>query len=100
MRALGSFFLFLACVAALLDFYFAEMDGEAFTLHAFGEAWFRIHQESFVLLQPAIERHVHPDLWFAFFEPMFQIPGVLLFGGLGLLFWIVSSAFTRRSRAY
>ncbi|MEO1329570.1 MAG: hypothetical protein AAFW46_07910 [Pseudomonadota bacterium] len=99
-RALGYVFLFAACVAALLDWWFSQQDGEGFRLHPLGEMWFRLHQESWVLLQPAVERHLHPDLWFGFLEPIFQTPAIAVLGGLGVLFWIISSAASRRSAPY
>ncbi len=61
----------------------------------FGEAWFLINQDSALLVQPAIERHVAPWLWNYIVEPIWLAPAALVFFVLGLIL-----AFLFRRRAH
>lgn len=94
MRLLSGLFLLLGLGAFALDILDA---GNQFVFRPLGEAWFKIDRESYLLLQPAIERHIHPDLWFSVVEPMMRTPGVYLFLGGAALFWLLSWLFRRRA---
>jgi hypothetical protein len=37
--------------------------GAPWTLAPLGQRWFELHRESLLLLQPAVERYLVPDLW-------------------------------------
>jgi hypothetical protein len=52
-----------------------------------GQVWAEIHRESLLLAQPAIERHVLPELWTAIFAVLqwpawaaLGVPGLFLLG--------------------
>ena len=54
-----------------------------------GETAFRILGERYLLLQPAIERHVHPLLWDPVVLNLTLLPGFAVALALGLLFlWL------------
>lgn len=86
---------FIAAVTVLaLDYAATAEDG--FRSRSIGEIWFTVDRESWLLLQPAVERHVHEDLWFSVLEPFFRqsaMTVLLLLGVLAALFWRL-----RRSR--
>lgn len=87
--------LFIAAAAAFYADYAATAD-DGFRLRSIGEIWFTIDRESWLLLQPAIERHIHEDLWFSVAEPFFRQPLVvvlMVLAVLSALFWRL-----RRSR--
>ena len=52
---------------------------------AFGETCYHAFPYSFPLLQPAIERHVHPVLWDPFLLSVFLLPTWVVLPVLGLL---------------
>jgi hypothetical protein len=55
----------------------------------FGESCYRMFPRSFPLLQPAVERHLHPLVWDPFLLSVFLLPTFLVFGLLGmLLLWL------------
>ncbi len=59
-----------------------------------GKLWSDWHQESLLLLQPAIERHVAPWLWSDAIQPVLQAPAFVVFLIVGLILWL----FTARRR--
>lgn len=78
-RFFGWIFLVLALLAAgrdALDFY---NTGELHIL-ALGELWARLHRDSLLLAEPALDRHVYPGLWQAVVLPILTWPAVLDFG--------------------
>ncbi len=50
-----------------------------------GELWYAIHPASLQLLQPAIQRHVHPALWDWVVQPMLLWWASAVFIGAGAL---------------
>jgi len=55
---------------------------------AFGETAYQVFPHSFPLIQPAIERHLHPALWDPVLLSVFLTPTWLVLAVLGvLLFW-------------
>ena len=94
MRFLGAIFVLIGLAALTADMIAADLAG--FRLRSIGEYWFDLHRDSRLLIQPAIERHIHQDLYFGVVEPVLRQPaavvGVILGGGLMLL-----SALLRRN---
>jgi hypothetical protein len=55
-----------------------------------GQVWANIHQESLLLLQPAVERHVAPWLWQSALQPyILEQPAWLVLGILGMLLMLI-----------
>jgi hypothetical protein len=50
----------------------------------FGELWYAIHPDSLQLLQPAIQRHLHPALWDWVVQPVLLSWAWVVFVALGL----------------
>ena len=76
----------LGAVFLCLDLYnFA--DSGSFAATDFGALWHSLHSNSLQLLQPAIERHVHPYLWHPVMTSILLTPAflILLVPGLVLL---------------
>ena len=94
MRTIGAIIVLIGLVALGADFAAADMAG--FRLRSIGEYWFDLHRDSRLLIQPAIERHIHQDLYFSVIEPVLRQPasvvGIVLGGALMLL-----SALRRRN---
>lgn len=56
----------------------------------FGSTALYLFPASFPLLQPAVERHIHPLLWDPFLLALFLLPTFLVLAVLGLLLiWMV-----------
>lgn len=94
MRFLAVLCAALAIAALVADAVATGPGG--FALRSIGELWFTYDRESWLLLQPAIERHVHQDLWFAVFEPVFRQSAVLVAGGAAAAFFVLSAVVGRR----
>lgn len=55
-----------------------------------GYVWANIHQNSLLLAQPAVERHVTPWLWQSVLQPFFlEQPAWLVLGILGILLLLI-----------
>lgn len=55
----------------------------------FGAVAFQLLGPRFTILQPAVERHVHPFLWDYVLQPLFLLPAFAVFGVFGFaLMWI------------
>jgi hypothetical protein len=66
----------------------AWRDGGEFQPIVLGQLWFDLHPASLELLQPAIQRHIHPALWDWVVQPVllsYAFPTLLILG-LVLLF--------------
>lgn len=56
----------------------------------FGQTAFALFPKSFPILQPAVERHIHPLLWDPFLLAIFLAPTFAVLAVIGiLLIWIV-----------
>lgn len=93
MRSIALLLFVLAAGALALDAIAAGPTG--FRLRSIGEVWYTTHRESWLLLQPAVERHIHQDLWFLVFEPFFRQPLAVVMAVCGLL--VALLAFVGRS---
>ena len=83
-------FVGLLCLAA--GFILVVYDGtrsiadQALNLTSVGYIWSSIHQNSLLLLQPAIERHAAPWLWQGVIQPYFlEQPAALALGVVGAI---------------
>jgi hypothetical protein len=83
-------FRFFGLLLLAAGFIFLVYDGTRSiadqTLHitSVGYVWSNIHQNSLLLLQPAIERHVAPWLWQGVVQPyLLEQPVALVLGILG-----------------
>jgi hypothetical protein len=55
-----------------------------------GTVWASIHQNSLLLFQPAVERHLAPWLWQSVLQPYFlEQPAWLVLGILGVLLMLI-----------
>lgn len=90
---LGLFFLVLTGSSLLSDFVSGE---GALVLRPLGQYWFEISPNSLQLIQPAIERYLHPYLWDPIIQTVLTWPAAFVFGALALLF--LGSWFIRRMR--
>lgn len=85
LRALGALFAVAALVALALDVA-AAADLAMLELRALGALWHDTHSDSLQLLQPAVERHLHPLVWERAVFPLLLSPAVAVLGGAALLF--------------
>lgn len=90
----------LALAAAVLagDLYLSVAGDGVLRLHALGEWWSRVHVESLLLLQPAIERYLSPALWDPGIQTVLEWPAAAEFAVLGAVFWTLGRI-RRRARS-
>lgn len=93
MRLFGYLFLLAALVAVGLDIL--AIGDQGFRLRSLAETWFTLHRDSWLQLQPAVERHVHEDLYFAVVEPVTRQIAALLFAGVAAAFFAMAWALRR-----
>ena len=86
-------FRLLGLVTLAAAFVLVVYDGVRFiadshiSLTSVGDLWSRFHQNSLLLAQPAIERHVAPWLWQDLIQPYFlEQPACLYLVILGAIF--------------
>ena len=88
---LGFVAIFIAIVALAAEAMSFASEGKLFA-KPLGKLWFDYHKDSLLLLQPAIERYLHPWLWGGIVQPLLERPPIATagaFGGLGLaLVWL------------
>src|ERR1700757_1340689 len=63
-----------------------------------GELWYAIHPNSLQLLQPAIQRHLHPALWDWVVQPALLSWAWVVFTALGFAFLVLFQRRTGRLR--
>ena len=63
LRVLAVLFVLLALIALAGDLYASLSADGVIRLRALGEWWASIHRDSLLLLQPAVERHITPEIW-------------------------------------
>jgi hypothetical protein len=88
-RWLAYLFFAVALVTLAADVYVASAGDGILRLHALGEWWARIHRESLLLLQPAVERHLSPGLWDPGIQTVLEWPAAPEFAVLGAVFWLL-----------
>jgi hypothetical protein len=87
-RVIGYVLLAAGFVGAVIDGTRSIANGEVM-LTPLGETGFRVLGERYLLLQPAIERHIHPWLWDPVILNLTLLPGFAVALVLGALFlWI------------
>lgn len=84
VRAVGVLFLAGGFAALVLDGA-RSIAASSLLLTPLGESCYRLFPRSFALLQPAVERHLHPLVWDPFLYSIFLLPTFLMFGLFGLL---------------
>lgn len=92
-----SFLAFIAALFGLGALVAVAADAAAsspFRLRPLGEVWFALHPDSFQLLQPAIERHIHPDAWDRVAEPVIFTPLVAILAGIAIVLFLLSRLFS------
>ena len=55
-------------------------------LASLGSWWFWLHKDSLQMLQPAVERHISPDLWDPGIQTLLEWPASVQFIVLGVVF--------------
>jgi len=98
LRLFGFFFRLLAwaCIAFGVGLLFYALlpvirESLPFKPEPLGKLWSDWHQESLLLLQPAIERHVAPWLWSDIVQPVLQAPAFVVFLIIGLILWLLTA---------
>ncbi len=88
VRALGLILVAAGFVGLVIDGTRSIANGSVmFT--PFGEVAFRLLGERYLLLQPAIERHIHPVLWDPIILNLTLLPGSVVAFLLGVvLLWL------------
>ena len=84
VRTIGVLFLAGGFAALVLDGA-RSIAVSSVQITPFGESCYRLFPRSFTLLQPAVERHLHPLVWDPFLLSVFLLPTFLVFGLFGLL---------------
>jgi hypothetical protein len=87
-RFWGLLFLALAFILFIYDGARSIADN-SLRVYKVGDVWSSIHQNSLLLLQPAIERHVAVWLWDPVIQTVLEQPASLVFAILGILFMLI-----------
>jgi hypothetical protein len=95
LRLLGYALVAIAFVVGALDAARSLANG-ALSLKPLGQSLFELFAERYLLLQPAIERHVSVALWENIVLPVTLWPTTFVALGLGVLFVLLGS-WRRRS---
>jgi hypothetical protein len=96
---LGAAALLVAGVALAAEVAAFATDGKLFA-KPLGKVWFDFHKNSLLLLQPGIERYLHPWLWGGIVQPLLErVPLVTTaaFGALGLVLLALGRRGRRRA---
>ncbi|MCI4663383.1 MAG: hypothetical protein MRY74_01555 [Neomegalonema sp.] len=91
MRFLAYIFFLLALAALGLDVWAMVQSGDPFAFRQLGQVWYDLHPSSLQTLQPAIERHIHEDLYAVAVRPVLLTPAVYVFGVLFVVFRVLSA---------
>ena len=83
-RVIGFLLVALGFVALVLDGTRAVAEG-AFSAMPLGGLGHQLFKERFLLLQPGVERHLHPALWQWVLQPLLELPAFPVLGLLGFL---------------
>jgi hypothetical protein len=76
---------FVVAAGALAAEVWAATSGRAAFTTPLGELWFDLDKNSLLLLQPAIERHLHPWLWGGIVQPLLERPPIAAAGAFAAL---------------
>jgi hypothetical protein len=88
LRLLGLALVAVAFVLAIIDGT-ASLANSELRLTPLGKTAFELFPTSFPVLQPAVERHIHPLLWDPVILNLLLLPTAAVAFGLGLLlFWL------------
>lgn len=88
-RILAVLFAVLALVVLAGDFYLSLEGDGIVKFGALGEWWARIHRDSLLLLQPAVERHISPEIWDPGIQTLLEWPAALEFAMAAAIFWLL-----------
>jgi len=98
LRLLTVLFAALAVAALAGDLYLSLAGEGVIHLGALGEWWARIHLESLLLLQPAVERHISPALWDPGIQTLLEWPAAIEFAVFAVVFWLLRRVVLWRRR--
>ncbi len=88
-RILAVLFVVLALAVLVGDFYLSLGGDGVVRFGALGEWWARVHRDSLLLLQPAVERHISPKIWDPGIQTLLEWPAVLEFAIAAVVFWLL-----------
>ena len=83
-RSIGLIILAAAFVALVYDGT-SSIAAKEVVVTPLGQVWRNFNQNSLLLLQPAIERHVAPWAWQILIQPVLERPTWLVLGVLGAI---------------
>lgn len=86
-RLLGLIFLAFALFCLARE-GLAWFESGQWRFEPLGQVWYSLHADSLLLIQPAIERYLHPILWDPI-EWALTLPGWLVAGVLTLIFLLL-----------
>ena len=89
LRTIGVLLLAAGCAMLIIDGT-RSIAGSSLQMTPLGETCFKLFPTTFPLLQPAIERQIHPLLWDPFLLGFFLLPTWLVLTLFGLLFFWVA----------
>ena len=79
---------------------FAWLDTRHAAPIVLGELWYAVHPGSLQLLQPAIQRHIHPALWDLVVQPLLLCWAWAVFSALGIALLALFRRRSDRTRRY
>lgn len=92
---------FLFFIGGLVRVYFdwraTISQADPFRFASIGQVWFDMHRDSFMIIQPVVERYISVWLWEVIIFNIFLTPFAPVMFGFALLFWLMAKWKVKRS---
>lgn len=91
MTKLLAFMFFIGgAVRVWFDWRDTISQADPFRFAPIGQVWFTIHRESFLIIQPIVERYISVWIWEVVISNIFLTPFAPVMFGLALVFWLLA----------
>lgn len=90
-KVLGYLFVGLALLRVWFDFEATTLQDRGFRLMETGTVWAKVHRESLLALQPAVERYLSPAIWEIGIQPLLLTPLAPILMVIGIFFLIAGA---------
>ena len=92
LRPIGYLFLAVAAVSFVTVVVTSVNGSGSGVMTSFGEQWGKLNPGGLNLVQAIVQRYLHPALWDPILVDILLLPGWLVFGAPGLLFFFLGGS--------
>lgn len=96
IRVLTALFFALALLRVFLDWQLAKFNETAFKFQPIGQVWFDYDRDSFLSVQPGVERYLSSGVWEIAVGPMMHWPLAPTLFAVSILIPVVAKLLRRR----